>query len=163
MSKIVKKVLKDRWREVHDLFAGLSGFSWNALSMRFEAEDEVWADLIKSRSSATKGRVNTIRHYDLMVELWAADRATVSGVQTARQAHRQRVGPCVQVDLNQNMEYIPKEPIYPGYRDPTPPSPPPFMDEYSLGHTQFVPSESGGTSSSRGSKRKTPMIDVIDA
>ncbi|KAG2400089.1 uncharacterized protein HKW66_Vig0100570 [Vigna angularis] len=42
-----QKVLKDRWREAHDLFSGLSGFAWNSVSMRFEAEDEVWADLIQ--------------------------------------------------------------------------------------------------------------------
>ncbi|KOM38600.1 hypothetical protein LR48_Vigan03g198200 [Vigna angularis] len=152
-----QKVLKDRWREVHDLFGGLSGFGWNAVTMRFEAEDE-------SRSNATKWRVNSIRHYDLMVKLWATDRATRSGVRTARQARRQRVGPRVQVDLNQNLEYIPEEPTYQEYRDPTPPSPPPSVDEYSPGQTQFVPSvPSGGTSSSRGSKRKAPMVDVINA
>ncbi|KOM34714.1 hypothetical protein LR48_Vigan02g086400 [Vigna angularis] len=110
-----QKVLKDRWREVHGLFGGLSIFGWNAVTMRFEAEDEVWADLI-------------------------------------------------QVDLNQNMEYIPEEPTYQEYRDPTPPSPPPSVDEYGPGQTQSVPSvPSGGTSSSRGSKRKAPMVDVIDA
>ncbi|KOM50340.1 hypothetical protein LR48_Vigan08g116700 [Vigna angularis] len=125
-----QKVLKDRWCEVHDIFGGLSGFGWNAVTMRFEAEDEVWADLIQSRPSATKWRVNSIRHYDLMVELWATDRATGSGE----------------------------------YRDPTPPSPPPSVDEYSPGQTQSVPPvPSGGTSSSRGSKRKAPMVDVIDA
>ena len=41
-----QKVLKERWRDVHDLFSSLSGFAWNSLSMRFEAEDEVWSDLI---------------------------------------------------------------------------------------------------------------------
>ncbi|XP_052728720.1 uncharacterized protein LOC108322420 isoform X2 [Vigna angularis] len=159
-----QKVLKDRWREVHDLFGGLSGFAWNAVTMRFEAEDEVWADLIQSRPTATKWRVNSIRHYDLMVDLWAADRATGSGVRTACQARRQRVGPRVQVDLNQNMDYIPEEPNYHDYRDPTPPSPPPSVDEYSPGQTQSVSSvPSGGTSSSRGSKRKAPMVDAIDA
>ncbi|KAG2391249.1 uncharacterized protein HKW66_Vig0129900 [Vigna angularis] len=69
-----------------------------------------------------------------------------------------------EVDLNQNMEYIPEEPTYQEYRDPTPPSPPPSVDEYSPGQTQSVPSvPSGGTSSSRGSKRKAPMVDMIDA
>ncbi|KOM25167.1 hypothetical protein LR48_Vigan50s008700 [Vigna angularis] len=140
------------------------GFAWNAVIMRFEAEDEVWADLIQSRPTATKWRVNSIRHYDLMVDLWAADRATGSGVWTARQARRQRVGPRVQVDLNQNMDYIPEEPNYHEYRDPTPPSPPPSVDEYSPGQTQSVPFvPSGGTSSSRGSKRKAPMVDAIDS
>ncbi|KOM58030.1 hypothetical protein LR48_Vigan11g106300 [Vigna angularis] len=152
-----QKMLKDKWREVHDLFAGLSGFGWNAVTMRFEAEDEVWDDLIQ-------WRVNNIKHYDLMMELWVADRAIGSGVRTARQARRQRVGPRVQVDLYQNMKYISKEPIYLVFTDPIPPSPPPFVDEYSLGQTQFVPSvPSGGTSSSHSSKRKAPMVDVIDA
>ncbi|KOM42225.1 hypothetical protein LR48_Vigan04g242300 [Vigna angularis] len=87
-----------------------------------------------------------------------------SGVRTARQARRQRVGPRVSVDLNQNIEYIPEQPEWTGYRDPTPPSPPPSVDEYSPGQTQSVSSmPSGGTSSSRGSKRKAPMVDVIDS
>ncbi|XP_047182943.1 uncharacterized protein LOC124849115, partial [Vigna umbellata] len=159
-----QKVLKDKWREVHDLFSGLSGFTWNPDSMTFHAEDEVWMDLIQSKPTAAKWRVNSMKHYDLMVELWAADRATRSGVRTARQARRQRVGPRVSVDLNQNTEYIPEQPEWTGYRDPTPPSPPPSVDEYSPGQTQSVPSvPSGGTSSSRGSKRKAHMVDVIDS
>ncbi|KAG2372613.1 uncharacterized protein HKW66_Vig0205180 [Vigna angularis] len=79
------------------------------------------------------------------------------------EARRQRVGPHVSVDLNQNIEYIPEQSQWTGYRDPTPPSPPPSVDEYSPGQTQSVPSvPSGGTSSSRGSKRKAPMVDSID-
>ncbi|KOM55310.1 hypothetical protein LR48_Vigan10g120200 [Vigna angularis] len=159
-----QKVLKDKWREVHDLFSGLSGFAWNPVSMKFHAEDEVWMDLIQSRPTAAKWRVNSIKHYDLMVELWAADRATGSGVRTARQARRQRVGPRVSVDLNHNIEYTPEQPDWMRYRDPAPPSPPSSVDEYSPGQTQSVPSvPSGGTSSSRGSKRKAPMVDVIDS
>ena len=42
-----QKSLKDRWREVHDLFGGLSGFAWNQTTKLFEAEDEVWSELIK--------------------------------------------------------------------------------------------------------------------
>ncbi|KOM40130.1 hypothetical protein LR48_Vigan04g032800 [Vigna angularis] len=86
------------------------GFAWNPVSMTFHAEDEVWMNLIQSRPTAAKWRVNSIKHYDLMVELWAADRATGRGVRTARQARRQRVGPRVSVDLNQNIEYIPEQP-----------------------------------------------------
>ncbi|XP_052723865.1 uncharacterized protein LOC128193797 [Vigna angularis] len=143
--------VKDKWREVHDLFSGLSGFAWNLVSMKFHAEDEVWMDLIQSRPTAAKWRVDSIKHYDLMVELWAADRATGTGVRTARQARRQRVGPRVSVDLNQNIEYTPEQPDWTRYRDPTPPSPHPSVDEYSPGQTQSVPSvPSGGTSSSRG-------------
>ncbi|XP_052734061.1 protein ALP1-like [Vigna angularis] len=49
-----QKVLKDKWREVHDLFSGLSGFAWNPVSMTFHAEDKVWMDLIQSRPTAAK-------------------------------------------------------------------------------------------------------------
>jgi len=39
--------LKDIWHDVHDLFSGLSGFSWNESTKVFDANDEVWVDLIK--------------------------------------------------------------------------------------------------------------------
>jgi len=42
-----QKTLKDIWRDVHDLFRGLSGFSWNESTKVFDAEDGVWVDLIK--------------------------------------------------------------------------------------------------------------------
>ena len=30
-----QKSLKDRWREIHDLFSGLCGFAWNQSSKLF--------------------------------------------------------------------------------------------------------------------------------
>ncbi|KOM48383.1 hypothetical protein LR48_Vigan07g208700 [Vigna angularis] len=138
---------------------------WGAQRLFFDTtEEEMINRSGQSRPTAAKWRVNSIKHYDLMVELWAADRATSSGVRTARQGRRQRVGPRVSVDLNQNIEYTPEQPDWTRYSDPTPPFPPPSVDEYSPGQTQSVPSvPSGGTSSSRGSKRKAPMVDVIDS
>ncbi|ESW18416.1 hypothetical protein PHAVU_006G039300 [Phaseolus vulgaris] len=53
-----QKIFKDRQREVHDLFGGLSGFTWNHTTKHFEVEDEVWNDLIKAKPSAAKWRVN---------------------------------------------------------------------------------------------------------
>lgn len=61
------------------------------------------------------------------------------------------------------MEYIPEESMFPRFTATTPPSPP-TMDKYSLGaihYVSFVPSR--GTSSSRGSKRKTPMVDEMNS
>lgn len=49
-----QKTMKDRWREIHDLFNGLSGFAWSPVTKRFEAEDEVWDELIK---------VNVVKHF----------------------------------------------------------------------------------------------------
>jgi len=42
-----QKTLKDIWRDVHDLFSGVSGFAWNESTKVFDADDEVWVDLIK--------------------------------------------------------------------------------------------------------------------
>ncbi|ESW29767.1 hypothetical protein PHAVU_002G097600, partial [Phaseolus vulgaris] len=78
------KSLKDRWREVHDLFGGLNGFAWNQTTLRFEVEDEVWNDMIKAKPSAAKWCVNPIRHHNLMEELWSNDRVTGSRVRTTR-------------------------------------------------------------------------------
>jgi len=42
-----QKCLKDRQSLVHDLFSGLSGFGWNQAIKCFEAEDEVWKNLMQ--------------------------------------------------------------------------------------------------------------------
>ena len=41
------KTLKANFNACHDLFKGLSGFSWNSNTMLFEAEPEVWTVLIE--------------------------------------------------------------------------------------------------------------------
>jgi len=98
-----------------------------------------------------------------MEEFWGADRATGSGVRTTRQARHQCQQQRLEVDLKYQMEYVPDPPLYEGGTYPTPPSPP-AMDEYSPGPTQSQPSvPSCGTSSSRGSKRKAPMVDLMDS
>jgi len=98
-----------------------------------------------------------------MEELWAADRATSGGVRTARQARRIRHQSRVDVNLNNEMDYIPDAPTLDSF-DAYPPTSPPHMDEYGPGPTQFVPSvPSGGTSTSRGSKRKAPMVNLLDS
>ena len=98
-----------------------------------------------------------------MEELCSSDRATGEGVRTASQASRIRQQRRLEVDLNDEMEYTPEPPGYEP-RENAYPSSPPSMDEYSPGPTQSVPSvPSGGTSSSRGSKRKAPMIDIVDS
>ncbi|KAL2337137.1 hypothetical protein Fmac_011583 [Flemingia macrophylla] len=160
-----QKSLKDRWREIHDLFSGLSGFAWDDSKKCFSAEPEVWDELLTP--SAAKWRVNPIRYYDLMEELWGADRATGHMARTAREARRNISTPTYRVDLNDDVDNIPEEqPFDPGfdtaYRSP------PHVDSYSPGDgNQSIPSAAstgtGGTSSSRGTKRKAAMVDVMDA
>ncbi|KAL2348929.1 hypothetical protein Fmac_002929 [Flemingia macrophylla] len=120
-----------------------------------------------SKPSAAKWRTNAIRYYDLMEELWGADRATGHMARTARQTRTNMGTSSFRVDLNDDFDNIPEEqPFHPGfdtsYRSP------PHVDSYSPGDgTQSIPSAAstgtGGTSSSRGTKRKAGMVDVVDA
>ncbi|KAK8473516.1 hypothetical protein PHAVU_001G156300 [Phaseolus vulgaris] len=152
-----QKSLKDRWREIHDLFGGLS------------AEDEVWSELIKAKPSAAKWRFNPIRHYDLMEELWSNDRATGSRVRTARDMNSPPDMTNFSVNLGENnMDYIPEQPNFEEADDYVPRSP--AAQFQSSDTPSDTPSNtpsmssagSAGTSSSRGSKRKGPTMYGID-
>ncbi|KAL2332005.1 hypothetical protein Fmac_019586 [Flemingia macrophylla] len=102
-----------------------------------------------------------------MEELWGVDRATGHMARAAREARRNISTPSYRVDLNDDVNNIQEEqPFDPGfdlaYRSP------PHVDSYSPGDgTQSIPSAAstgtGGTSSSRGTKRKAAMVDVMDA
>nr|KYP70601.1 hypothetical protein KK1_009821 [Cajanus cajan] len=133
-----QKSLKDRWWEVHELSSGLSGFAWDESTKRFTAEPEVWDDLLQAKPAAAKWRVSSIRYYDLMEELWGVDRAT---------GHMD-------------------DPFQAGF-DTAYRSPPHYGSCSPIDDTQSVSSAASGgttgTSSSRGTKRKAPMIDVMDA
>ncbi|ESW06728.1 hypothetical protein PHAVU_010G071400 [Phaseolus vulgaris] len=164
-----QKSLKDRWREVHDLFGGLSGFAWNQTTKRFEAEDEVWSEQIKAKPSAAKWSVNLIRHYDLMEELWSNDRATGSRVRTTRDINSPPNMSNFSVNLgDNNMDYIPDQPNYEEADDYVPRSPAPHFKSSDTpsdtpSNTPTMSSTGfAGTSSSRGSKRKGPTMDGID-
>ncbi|KAL2325485.1 hypothetical protein Fmac_024543 [Flemingia macrophylla] len=104
-----QKSLKDRWREVHDLFSGLSGFTRDESTKRFTAEPEVWDDLIKAKPYAAKWKVNPIRYYDLMEELWGVDRATGHMARTTHQTRKNISTQSLRVDLNDDVDYIPEE------------------------------------------------------
>jgi len=59
------------------------------------------------------------------------------------------------------MEYIPEPPTFDDGIDETFASP--SMDSFGPGVTESAPfAHSSETSSSRGSKRKTPMVDIMD-
>jgi len=96
-----------------------------------------------------------------MEELWAADRVTGQGVGTARQVRRCIESQSFNVDLNEDhVEYVPEPPTFHQKTEEAFPSPP-RVDSYSPAPTYSTPS--AGNSSSRGSKRKAPMVDLIDA
>ncbi|ESW30631.1 hypothetical protein PHAVU_002G169500 [Phaseolus vulgaris] len=165
-----QKSLKDRWREIHDLFGGLSGFAWNQTTKLFEAEDEVWSELIKAKPSAAKWRFNPIRHYDLMEELWSNDRATGSRVRTARDINSPPDMTNFSVNLGENnMDYIPEQPNFEEADDYVPRSPAPQFQSSDTpldtpSNTHSMPSAGSMTSSSHKRNRtrngKSPTEDV---
>ncbi|KAL2322064.1 hypothetical protein Fmac_026443 [Flemingia macrophylla] len=124
-----KKVLRTDGVRFTTCSNGLSGFAWDESTRRFSAEPEVWDDLVMSKPSAAKWRTNAIRYYDLMEELWGADRATGHMARTARQTRTNIGTSSFRVDLNDDFDNIPEEqPFHPGfdtsYRSP------PHVDSY---------------------------------
>ncbi|QHO02525.1 uncharacterized protein DS421_13g424530 [Arachis hypogaea] len=132
------KTLKDHFAEAYDLFHYLSGFAWNPVTRKFEVEEEVWQDFIK--------------------ELFEADRATGKGAATSRERIQEIDRD--HIDLNDSFENIRFSDIdvNRGHDTPT------FsanLDSPSAPHSQ--PNQLGGTSTSRGTKRKSPMNDFLEA
>nr|KYP55458.1 hypothetical protein KK1_001670 [Cajanus cajan] len=158
-----QKSLKDRWREVHDLFSGLSGFAWDESMKRFTTEPEVWHELLQAKPAAAKWRVSSIRYYDLMEELWGVDRATGHMARTARQARRNIGMPSVTVDLNDDVDNIPQDDPFQAGFDIAYRSPPHYGSYSPVDVSSAASGGTTGTSSSRDTKRKAPMIDVMDA
>ncbi|QHO13234.1 uncharacterized protein DS421_15g513760 [Arachis hypogaea] len=48
------KTLKDHFAEAYDLFHHLSGFAWNPVTRKFEADEKVWQDFIKELFGADR-------------------------------------------------------------------------------------------------------------
>ncbi|RYR08765.1 hypothetical protein Ahy_B05g076592 isoform C [Arachis hypogaea] len=132
------KTLKDHFAEAYDLFHHLSEFAWNPVIRQFEAEEEVWQYFIK--------------------KLFGADRATGKGAATSRERIQQLDRD--PIDLNDSFENIRFSDIdiNMGHDTPT------FsanLDSPSAPHSQ--PNQLGGTSTSRGTKHKSPMNDFLEA
>ncbi|XLS85014.1 hypothetical protein HN51_035180, partial [Arachis hypogaea] len=132
------KTLKDHFAETYDLFHHLSRFAWNPVTRKFEAEEEVWQDFIK--------------------ELFGADRATGKGAATSREKIQEIARD--HIDLNDSFENVGFSDIDVdmGYDTPTFPA---NLDSPSGLHSQ--PNQLGGTSTSRGTKRKSPMNEFLEA
>ncbi|KAK4285694.1 hypothetical protein QN277_002357 [Acacia crassicarpa] len=82
-----KKTLSQRFAELYDLFNGLSGFSWSPLTKLFEADNQVWDDLIKRKPNARKWKNTPVLHYDKLYELFSADKVSV-GTTSVREQKR---------------------------------------------------------------------------
>ena len=60
------KTLKTNFNLCYELFRGLSGFSWNPTTQLFEAEEEVWKDLLEVISSNVMFIISSMLDYSFM-------------------------------------------------------------------------------------------------
>ncbi|KAK1397457.1 Myb/SANT-like domain-containing protein [Heracleum sosnowskyi] len=86
------KTLKEHFAQCYDLFrgVGLSGFSWNSETKLFEATDDVWDQLLVVKLDAIKWKTKPILNYNELEELFAKDRATGAGAETAKEKNKRR-------------------------------------------------------------------------
>ncbi|KAL5156545.1 Uncharacterized protein HKD37_15G041491 [Glycine soja] len=150
------KTLKNHFAEAYDLFHSLSGFSWNSITRKFDAEDDVWEELIKGKPHAARWRKMQIKHYDILTELFATDRAKGNVAKTAKERRKQWEKE--NIDLNNYFEdtemYVPNV----GMFDENQFSPPNFEDA-SPQNGQTNPS---GLNTSRGTKRKRNVVELVE-
>ncbi|KAI9126820.1 hypothetical protein K1719_002416 [Acacia pycnantha] len=81
--KVDKEKVKNRWKtlkkkfsEMYDIFeSGTSGFSWNSSTCKWEAEDQVWNQLIEVKPKAALWRNMPLPNYEKMLALYGNDRA----------------------------------------------------------------------------------------
>ncbi|OMO97518.1 hypothetical protein CCACVL1_04529 [Corchorus capsularis] len=84
------KILKNHFAEAWDIFnkTSLSGFNFDPETQVWNAEPEVWSELIKEKPKA-KMYINTpIPHYNKMVILYGKDRATGKRSVTAKEMRK---------------------------------------------------------------------------
>ncbi|KAJ1381274.1 Myb/SANT-like domain [Sesbania bispinosa] len=98
------KTIKYRWREAYDLFNSLSGFAWNPITKRFEAEEEVWEGFIREKPHASRWRTMQIRNYDIMKDLFGTDRAIGGNAWSGRQILHSYQSGRENIDLNDACE-----------------------------------------------------------
>nr|KAJ0199524.1 hypothetical protein LSAT_V11C600309230 [Lactuca sativa] len=81
------KTLKKHFSQWYDLFRGisLSGFSWNSTTQLIEAEEEVWDNLINSKTEAALLRTKKIANFDDMLVLFERDRASCAHAETGKE------------------------------------------------------------------------------
>ncbi|KAH0682736.1 hypothetical protein KY290_021332 [Solanum tuberosum] len=55
---------------------GMSRFAWNPITNMWDAESEVWDQLIQAKPEATDLRTKSIRNCDKLMMLYGKDRAS---------------------------------------------------------------------------------------
>ncbi|XVF86938.1 hypothetical protein PTKIN_Ptkin18bG0081000 [Pterospermum kingtungense] len=151
------KTLKKTFDECKDLFHGLSGFAWNPTTKMFDAESEVLEQLIEAKPEARKWRYTPIENYNKLYELFGEQRATGAEGAREKMARWQREGSSSQFDLNEDVYNFMMSDSE-GYCATDIPN------NENLNSPEYLPSiNSYGTPSSKGTKRKASMMEMLAA
>ncbi|MED6145050.1 hypothetical protein PIB30_021407 [Stylosanthes scabra] len=126
------KTLNDHFFEAYDLFHNLSGFAWNPVTRKFEAEEEVWQDFVWEKPHADKWKRMQIKHYDTLKELFGVDKATGKRATTSRERIQLDRDPINLNESFENMEF-PDVEVNIGHDTPTFS---PNLDSQSIPHNQ---------------------------
>ncbi|KAG5529399.1 hypothetical protein RHGRI_029951 [Rhododendron griersonianum] len=85
------KTIKEHFGECYDLFKNrTSGFAWSPVTRTFNAEPEVWKELIAVQPSAEKWMTTPVSNYDKLAKIFGKDRANGEGAETAKEKLRRR-------------------------------------------------------------------------
>ncbi|KAJ1386500.1 Myb/SANT-like domain [Sesbania bispinosa] len=103
------KPLKDRWKNVFDIFKGMSGFAWNPTTRRFKAEEEVWEELIKESSNSLRF-IDLSPLYDILLTFSASGKHAMTAKEKMKQWEKEK--DCI--DLTDNFEYLGMNECYEG-------------------------------------------------
>ncbi|KAJ1416575.1 hypothetical protein SESBI_17154 [Sesbania bispinosa] len=132
-----------------------SGFAWSPMTKKFEAEDEVWEELI--RPNGKQPRFDTMT---CLMSFYASDCAAGKKGLTSRQVHNVLNKDKQPIDLNDAFNDTtmndPKVGDFDDVQFSTP-----NVDCFSPENAQS--NQSTGTSGSRGTKRKALMVDLIES
>ncbi|KAF3626707.1 hypothetical protein FXO37_30248 [Capsicum annuum] len=78
------KIIKRQFTKYYDTFhqLGKSGFAWDPITHKWDAEPEVWDQLIQAKPQADEFKNKSFQNYEKLVMLYGKDRATEKHAET---------------------------------------------------------------------------------
>ncbi|XP_057720378.1 uncharacterized protein LOC130934870 [Arachis stenosperma] len=142
------KTLNDHFGVCYDNFHGLSGFSWNSITKMFEAEAEVWKELIK------KWMRTPIKHYDKLFEIYGTDRATGKHAESAKEKVKRWEKHKEIINLNDDDSFLNMEEEWNEYPIT------PYATSFTMGHSPEIGLSNQSTGSQGTSSRAEEQVQV---
>ncbi|TVU45060.1 hypothetical protein EJB05_04530 [Eragrostis curvula] len=84
------KHIKETFNECKNILGEDSRFKWSAASKRFNADPQVWREVIEKKPEAKKWMTKTIDNYDRLMELFGKDREKRPAVEILKGAPKKK-------------------------------------------------------------------------